>query len=895
MAQTQLSLWRLLAALCCLMIMTQVSSHSSSYAGGLAPLIRLDPQTRPLHYGIDLRIDPRAKVFHGLVAIDVEMKQPQTRIILHAQGMTFSKLNASYNGGNKIARLTELAGDGTVALEFDEPIGPGIASLSFEYSAPYAHGLEGLYRVIEGGQQSAFTQFQAIGARRAFPCFDEPGFKAVFDVTLHVPAQYQAVSNTGEQSAKLSQDGMVAHIFAATKPLPTYLVAFAVGDFDVVNAPDIPASAHRATPIPLRGIAMRGKGKEMKIALNFTARLLAVEEDYFAIAYPFDKLDIIAVPDFGAGGMENAGAITYDESIILMDDDAGLKRRRDFLSIHAHELTHQWFGNLVTLHWWDDLWLNESFATFMESKFAAIIEPGWRFETDILSNAHEAMMLDRLQSVRRVNEPVETLDGISTAFDAITYQKGSVLLAMVEASIGAAEFRAFTHDFLSANAYGSMDTVKFLSALEMRKGGADAARSLSSYVFQTGLPLITVKRDDNGLELTQARTKSGGSAESSAVWDVPVCLAGPTGADANCYTIETNQKYIGNAKLAKAAIIPVDEVPRYYAFDLAPADWETALQGIATMPGSRALAVAINFDIAFMDGRISLDAYLKGIDKIAKHPDWEVAGFPVARLHGLAGKTKRCAGISGPVMRQINEQYANILTKIGLTTEFEGDDVHAWLNELKREHLVILFAETGADLALQSKLAALGNALAANPDEDLADSDIAPRDIVGAALIAASLTGADPFLNLAVSRLKATDDLFEREQWLEAIAVNDAANSSRVVEQLLLSQDLRNQEIPTLLFARAASPGFGSETWDIVERHAPELLARLDGDLDITLIQIANEFSTDELADRVEATIRPLLGTLRGGEVQLRQTLEQIRMNAAFLKRLTAAAECKLP
>lgn len=293
-------------------------------------IIRLGSDIIPLKYHLDLTLDPRSDNFNGFAIIDLKLNLLTQSIVLHAEGLVFDVVYIKQQNRRAKAKIVHLANDGTTALNFDEMLQPGLGQLTFQYHAKFSKGLEGLYKVVDGKQKSLFTQFQAIGARRAFPCFDEPGFKAMFDVTIHAPKNFTAISNTREIAAVRESRNFVGHRFAITKPLPTYLIAFAVGDFDVVIHAPIPASKVRTTPIPLRGTAIRGRSKSPKFALDLTAKLLLVEEKYFGVAYPFDKLDILAVPSMGASGMENAGVIVYDESFVLLDRDSTLHRCREF-------------------------------------------------------------------------------------------------------------------------------------------------------------------------------------------------------------------------------------------------------------------------------------------------------------------------------------------------------------------------------------------------------------------------------------------------------------------------------------------------------------------------------------------------------------------------------------
>ncbi len=812
-------------------------------------IIRLDPQTKPSRYKLDLAIDPSAKSFSASADIEIALEAPKKSIVLHALGLQFDDIEIKYKGSTQTGAMSELANDGTIVLNFPKEIAIGRATLHFKYHAAFSSGLEGLYKVTDRKTNSVFTQFQAIGARRAFPCFDEPGFKAPFEISVTTPQKYQVISNTVQTKSEQSNKNITYH-FAATKPLPTYLILLAVGNFDVVSHSPIVTSDLRTHTIPLRGIAMRGRGNELKAALDVTSKLLLMEEKYFGIAYPFDKLDIIAVPDFGAGGMENAGAITYDENLVLLGDDATLQRRRDFLTTHAHEIAHQWFGNLVTPKWWDDLWLNESFATLMEAKFASQIEPDWRFETDVQKNAHEAMLLDGASSVRRVHEPVTSVDGITAAFDAITYQKGAAILAMVEDTLGQTEFQTFAHQFLQNHTFKAIDSQDFIKALRFEKKGDQAANILSSFIENPGLPVVTI----NATDIIQTRFLAK-NAGTSPVWTFP-------------FSLEKNHDFRG-----------------YFIRNLTSTAWTELLKEVVSMPRPQALAIAINFDLAFVEGRISLQDYLSGVVKFSKHPDWEVAGFALERLEFIENEAAPHSNTSRAVQRLMRDIYGPVLTRIGITTSLEGKGIELWISELQREHLAELFAASGASPNLKSELAKLGATIIRQNLKSLDENDQVPADVIEAALIAASETGGDVFLRKSIARFKTSDDGYEREIWLHAIAASRAANSSTEIEKLLLSDDIRNQEVPTLLFARATIPAYRNETWDIIDRNSQMLLKRLNGDLEITLIQIADVFASEELAQRVNASITPLLGTLRGGEVQLKQTLERIRMNAAIVAR----------
>lgn len=838
-----------------------------------AQIIRLDQDVVPLHYDLDFTINPRSRAFRGHATIELKLKHARQRILFHSVGLNFDDIEIFDDLKTLRASIIKLADDGTQALDFVTVIGPGPIKISFKYHAPFSKGLEGLYLVDDGGRKSVFTQFQAIGARRAFPCFDEPGFKTTFDVVVRSPKELCVISNALETHAEKDGVRYLAHRFATTKALPTYLIAIAVGDFDVIVPRAIPKSDLRSWTIPLRGIAMRGKGQQLKTALAMTSKLVLMQEEYFGIAYPFDKLDIIAVPDFGAGGMENAGAITYDEALVLMDEAEPVQSRREFLSIHAHEIAHQWFGNLVTPKWWDDLWLNESFATLMESRFAAMMQPRWHFETDILENAHEAMILDGAQSVRCVREAVTSIDGISGAFDAITYQKGGAILAMVEAVVGPLEFQYFVQEFLKSNAYGSIDSVDFLEALEARHNGVQAAQVLRSFISNAGLPVLKLLGVDSKTTYRQSRFLPLGVEQVMRPikpWTIPL-------GDPNLPVLSKLQ-----GEFECADLLPIDEVPRYFVFDIPIVEWMTVLGSIVARPRAEALTIAINFDLALMRGQISLTNFIQGIGLIAKHKEWLVAGFPLERLEFLA----RTDALNSEQKKVIADIYRPRIKKVGLVQKMNFRGTKLWLQEVQREDLANFFVATNLDVLVQLKLAKLGDAILRDEQTALDETRIAPYEIVEGALVSAAKVGGNVFVKKVVARLNVCADASEREIWLRVIAVSPASEAEVIIHNLIMSRRLRTQELPVLLHARASQPQFCNALWDLIERNMDALLMRLNGDLEITLIQVADEFSSEELARRVKTVITPYLGRLRGGAVQLAQTLERISMNVALLKHL---------
>ena len=330
------------------------------------PTLRLPSDTRPTAEAIELHIDPTQDRFSGVVDIDVQLDHPRSVIWLHGDDLNVTAASVTADGGGPLTGTWKQRSDtGFASLTLAQPRPAGEARIHIAYDAPFSRGQMGLYKATEAGVPYAFTQFETIAARKAFPCFDEPGFKIPFMTSLVVPAQLQAIANAHEVSrvADKSSPARLLRPDRAAAELPRRLRRRRRSTW--WTPPVLPPNDVRTTPLRLRGVTAKGRGKEIAYALAHTGEILATLEGYFGIPYPYDKLDILAVPGKG-GAMENAGAVTFGEGLLLMDEaTASVSQRRGYASVVAHELAHQWTGDLVTMQWWDDTWLNEAFATWI--------------------------------------------------------------------------------------------------------------------------------------------------------------------------------------------------------------------------------------------------------------------------------------------------------------------------------------------------------------------------------------------------------------------------------------------------------------------------------------------------------------------------------------------------
>ncbi len=454
----------------------------------LGPLPRV---ATPLHYALTLTVDPKKDRFSGHAEIDVSFATSRKMIFIHGNQLHVTHATAVLGSGKTVQiAYAQVAPSGVATLNFAREIPAGTAKLVFDYDAPFNQSLSGLYKVVtKAGDSYAFTQFENIDARRAFPGFDEPGFKTPFDVTLVVPVDQKVIANTPVVTDGSAGNGMMKWVFQPTKPLPTYLIAWAIGPLDIVDGGDIPANQYRDHPIHLRGVTAKGMGPKLKYALSLTPSVIAHLEAYYGIAYPYQKLDVLAVPDFAAGAMENAGAVTFREQLMLMDDNAPLEQKRSSLDVQAHELAHQWFGDLVTPKWWDDIWLNESFATWMENKISDQVKPDQEFGRETLNSSEAVMRLDELPSARQIHQPVNGPDDIDNAFDDITYSKGAAVLAMFESYVGPADWQKGIHAYLSKFAFGNATAKDFITTIAAASNHPEIVEAFESFINQPGIPL----------------------------------------------------------------------------------------------------------------------------------------------------------------------------------------------------------------------------------------------------------------------------------------------------------------------------------------------------------------------------------------------------------------------
>ena len=474
---------------------------------------RLPSNVRPEHYALHLTPDLKAATFTAEETIDVVLEAPSKTITLNALELTIS----SVVSGNQSAQVTFDEAKQQATFTFPNSLPSGKAALEITYAGILNDKLRGFYLSKTKVRNYAVTQFEATDARRAFPSFDEPALKATFNISLTVDKNDVVISNTNQIKDKKDGDKHTTS-FATTPKMSTYLVAFLVGDFK--------CSKGKSDGTPIRVCATPDKIKLTKFALDEAKKTLHYYNEYFGIRYPMPKLDMIAIPDFEAGAMENFGCITYRETGLLVDAKNGsVEAKKNVETDVTHEMAHQWFGDMVTMQWWDNLWLNEGFATWMSGKAAQKLHPEWLFSQDAAAALDGVMTQDARPTTRAIRATADTPAQIAEMFDGITYEKGGAVIGMVENFVGEEVFRQGVHNYLQAHLYANATAEDFWNA-QTTTSHQPVDRLMESFVTQPGVPVIVTGNNGAALTVSQNRfiLPPQTASKPTSLWTLPLCF-----------------------------------------------------------------------------------------------------------------------------------------------------------------------------------------------------------------------------------------------------------------------------------------------------------------------------------------------------------------------------------
>jgi len=721
-----------------------------------------------------------------------------------------------------------------------------------------------MFHLEVDGEWYSWTQFQSIDARAAFPSFHQPGFQTPFTVTLRTPPGLMAISNAPELGEPALEAGKAVHRFAPTLPLPTYLVAMMVGPFASLDGHAGP-SPQRSDPLPLRIVSTAPNRHDLSFAFAGSDRILALLEDYFGEPFPFPKLDQVTSPIL-PGAMENAGADLYRDDLLVLDDRSPVLQQREFGVVTAHELGHQWFGDLVTPQWWDDIWLNEAFANWIGYRVAEEWRPDLGIRGEALNTGFSAMEADALLAGRPVRQPIEVSSRIDTAFDAITYGKGGHVVGMIAAWLGEDTFRAGVRRYIAAHRFGNATSEDFFAALADVAGNPELVPALRSFVEQQGVPLVALRRDGDKVHAVQLRYTTAGVAPPDQSWILPLCFR--RGDQRDCVLMDQRAQTF--TVKGEGPLFPNAGGTGYYRFELAERHWRDLITHADALPGGEAQALVDSLEASILAGRGTIAEMGRLARKLARHPDPHAASAPDAALSRFVS-----SGIVDArgrrVFRMLRERlYGPLLKQYGFDPRAGVYEHEPPARIQRRAQIVAALLATGRGRELrkalaQATLAYLGGDRAALDSAWFAHAfDVYVFD-----------KGRDAARDLVDRALGSEDPVFRPE----ALAAAARSGDESVAEWLMALDDPRLRESERRdfldgLMARKATREFGY-AWAL--ERAATLVGSDDGQFFAARLPRAlGNFCSVEKALEIARDFGPILKDTPGA-LELDRAVERVR------------------
>ena len=773
---------------------------------------RLPETARPENYKLTFTPDLENAKFEGDETIAVSVLKPTSEITLNAVDIEFHEVTIASGGTTQKATVASDKEKEMVVLSVGKPLAVGPATIHITYTGVLNSEMRGLYLGKDDqGRKYAASQFEATDARRAFPSFDEPDYKATFDITAVADKGQVAISNYKVVSDTPGPGEKHTVKFATTAKMSSYLAALVVGNFEYVEG--------SVDGIPIRVYSTPGKKEMGKFALEVAEQNVGYYDKYFGIKYPYGKLDLIGLPDFSAGAMENIGCITFREVLLLIDDKQGsVDLKKTIASVTAHEIAHMWFGDLVTMKWWDDVWLNEGFATWMSSKPLQKWKPEWNFGLDDVSGTGGTLNVDALANTRPIHQAAETPAQIQELFDGIAYGKAAAVLRMLESYLGEETFRAGVNAYLKQHQYANATAEDFWDA-QAKTSKKPVDKIMPTWVKQAGEPIINVKAQCSGnstnVTVTQQRyyfDRSKFESPNDQLWQIPVCLKGSatTGAP-RCELLTKKEENLtlpgcSNWVLANAG------ATGYYRVGYQP-------------DAVRALAHDAETKLSPAE-RISLQNDIWASVRVGREPVGDYLAF--------------AQGLQNDRTRAVLEDVLGRIDYIGqyLPNDSDRDSFRMWL----RQFLTPIMKEVGWEpkpnesdeqRTLRSRvLTALGqdardpDALAEArtiADRALADPASVDHQLAGSALGVAAIKGDADFYDKVMAALKNPKSPEEYYAYFFTLPQFTDPKLLQHTLDFAISPDVRSQDALQLITGVLGNQDGEKLAWDFIRRHWTEI------------------------------------------------------------------------
>ena len=816
---------------------------------------RLPSTVRPEHYTLTLTPDLKAATFSGVESIDLDLAEPTASITLNATEIAFQSVTVTAAGKEQKAAVSLDADKQQATFTFSEKLPAGKATLSIVYTGILNNELRGFYLSKTARRNYAVTQFEATDARRAFPCFDEPALKAAYDISLIIDSSDTAISNSPIEADTLGPAaGKHTLKFAATPKMSTYLVAFLVGDF-------------QCTAGEQDGVAIRVCSTPDKVALtpygvDVAKYVLHYYNTYFGIPYPLKKLDLIALPDFEAGAMENFGAITYRETALLIDlKTASVGAKKEVALVIAHEMAHQWFGDLVTMQWWDNLWLNEGFATWMENKPVAALHPEWNIDQAVARGVDSTLNLDAQPTTRAIRAKAETPDEINQMFDGIAYGKASDVLLTVENYLGPETFRKGVHNYLAAHSYANATAEDFWSA-QTAASHKPVDKIMESLVAQPGAPILTFGEPANGrVSITQRRffLSPGIQPDPAQKWTLPVCFKAKIGQSCQVLTPadSTLQAPASGLFFANAG------GTGYYYSAYTPREYTALVAGVETSLAPTERISLIGDEWAQLRAnKATVGDYLNLVTALKADSSADVVGSALAGVRTIFERVAATPEEKAALAAWIRTTFAPEFAKLGAPSENDSANTR----ELRSQLFSVLgyYGKDPAVLAQASQIAQKYLSDPASVDATLGQTALS---------IAARNGDTDLFDKLQKVAETSTNPEFQEGALRLLAEFEDPALVQRSLDYAA-SGKVRNQDAAIQFAIALQIPATRDLAWTYIQNHWEKVQAQLTTEMGTVLVGSTGGFCSVAGRDDVKSFFS--IHKVASSDLALKHALERI-------------------
>jgi len=820
---------------------------------------RLPEGVTPEHYALTFTPDLQKATFAGEETIDVQVQKATSAITLNAAELQFQEATVTQGEKTQTAQTSLSPEKEQATLTVAEALQPGPASIHIKFTGILNDKLRGFYLAHSKERNYATTQFESTDARRAFPSFDEPAFKAKFDISLVVDKGDTAISN-GSISSDTPGPGEGKHTlkFTTTPKMSTYLVAMAVGDF-VCNE-------GLADNIPIRVCGTPDKKPLGTAALRYASEILKFYNQYYGIPYPFGKLDIVGVPDFEAGAMENTAAIFYRESLLFIDDkNSSVDSHQAVFEVLAHEMAHQWFGDLVTMKWWDNIWLNEGFATWMALKPSQALHPEWNAVLDAVKETDKALTLDALVNTHSIRAKAETPEEINELFDPISYEKAAAVLRMIESYVSPEVFRRGVNVYLRKFSYSNATAEDFWTALTAASG-RPVDKIMPTFVEQAGEPLVTVKAScvnpapvkvpvkksrrrrrvikpepKTEVTVTQDRFWADPSTapRKGQEWMTPLCVK-TQDAKPFCQILSQKEQTLPVAGCSQWVFVN-GNATGYYRTQYDKADLEKLTAIVTTGLTTAERMSLVNDEIALVQsGQEKMATLLDLVAALNQDAERSVVESYLPVLD-YTNDYLLSGGEAGPFRAWVRSNFQPLMAKVGWTPSAnETEDTHTLRSDLI--HILGIVGEDPETIQQSTKLA----------EQYVKDPDSVDASIAKNVLIVAARYGNEALFE---QYMAALGKMSSPEQYYNVGRALAAFRDPKIVQQVLelgISEKVRNQDAAALISTVLSNADDQKVAWDWVKTHWPDVEKKITMSSGPEIVNATSSFCTNEMRDDVQ-------------------------------------------